>query len=166
MSPRARALLAVVLASCAVWGVRATPPEKGKLKLTEEEERLLELTNETRKKNDLAPLKLDPLLTELARKHSANMVKQRMLNHKLDGKSPKDRLDDAGYLYFGYGENIHISRFKGDAAAEDVVKGWMSSAGHRGNMLGKAFRATGVGMVRDSRGLLWTTMIYAIPRKR
>src|SRR5213078_4663827 len=66
-----------LLAGGALYAARAGPAggarEKGKVKLTADEEKVLELTNEQRKRKKLPPLKLNPLLVKVARQHSANM---------------------------------------------------------------------------------------------
>src|SRR5262245_45275736 len=104
--------LTLVLASVACWAVSPGEPgrgTKGKLKLEPEEERALELVNQARTKAKLPALKVNALLTEVARKHSANMARQGKLEHKLDGKDLEERLDSAGYRWLGFGENIGIS---------------------------------------------------------
>src|SRR5262245_50325762 len=88
-------------------GDKDKKPEKEKFKRCPEEEKVLELVNEARKEENLPPLKVSRLLTEVARKHSENMGKQRKLDHKLDDKNPGDRLKDAGYANLGWGENIY-----------------------------------------------------------
>src|SRR5262249_2860660 len=100
------------------------------LKLSEEEQTLLDLTNAERKKENLPALRPSPLLFQVARGHSANMAKQGKMDHKLDGKTPYDRIKGAGYKYSLAGENIAV----GEVPIERVMKSWMDSKVHRDNI--------------------------------
>ena len=55
------------------------------------------MTNKARAKEKLPPLKLNSVLTKVARAHSANMAKQEKMEHELDGKNPSQRIKEAGY---------------------------------------------------------------------
>src|SRR5262245_49247941 len=112
MSHRIYPCFAALLASWAVWASGAAAQGEKKASLSEEEQRVLDLVNEARKEAKRPPLKVHPVLTEVARKHSANMAKRRQLEHKLDGKGAEDRLKDAGYRFLGYGENIYAGKQK------------------------------------------------------
>ncbi|VTR90963.1 Putative uncharacterized protein OS=Arthrospira sp. PCC 8005 GN=ARTHRO_300014 PE=4 SV=1: CAP [Gemmata massiliana] len=76
------------------------------LKLTADEQAVVDLTNAERKKADLQPLKPNPQLMEAARGHAQNMAKQDKLEHVLDDKTPADRTKAAGYKSGTIGENI------------------------------------------------------------
>ncbi|HYT93248.1 MAG TPA: CAP domain-containing protein [Gemmataceae bacterium] len=71
---------AIIVAVCAVLVVPVDGQEKPAVKLSAEEQKVLELTNAARKEKKLPPLKLSAQLTEAARKHSMNMAKQRKLS--------------------------------------------------------------------------------------
>lgn len=43
--------------------------------------------------------------------------------------------------------------------AQDVVKNWLTSPGHRRNILGN-YNLTGIGLARDSRGKIYFTQIF------
>ncbi|RUR12193.1 hypothetical protein ELY15_05865 [Legionella sp. km772] len=53
------------------------------------------------------------------------------------------------------GENIAF----GYRTAQEVVKGWLSSPGHRGNILGN-YNFMGIGIARDGRGRIYFTQIF------
>lgn len=59
-------------------------------------------------------------------------------------------MDDIGYSYSAGGENIAW----GYRTAEEVVDGWMNSAGHRANILSSNFNRLGVG----KSGTYWVQM--------
>jgi uncharacterized protein YkwD len=141
----------------------AAAQETVALKLMPEEQQLLDLTNQERKKKELPPLKLSLRLTQVARAHAANMAKQEKMEHTLDGKTPLDRLRDAGYLFARGGENIAA----GDADATSpatVMKAWMESKTHRDNILLPAFTEIGLGMARDREGRIYFAQVLAKPR--
>jgi uncharacterized protein YkwD len=137
------------------------PREKAKLKLSMEEQRLLELTNAERKKADLRPLAPNPVLFKVAREHSANMARQEKMAHELDGKNPYMRLKVAGYRYHYAGENVA----SGDVDLEDVVKGWMASPPHRKNILSPNFTEIGLSLATSDKGEVYYTQVFASPRK-
>ncbi len=138
--------------------LRGGDPAK-KFELSELEKELLQLTNEERKKEKLPPLKANPLLFKVARAHAANMAKQGKMEHNLDGKTPGQRLKQAGYKYGFSGENIA----SGDYPLAVVMKAWMESAGHRKNILGKNFTEIGLGIVKDPKGVPYFAQVFAKP---
>jgi uncharacterized protein YkwD len=139
---------------------RAGQKSPAKLELSAEEKELLKLTNAERKKHDLPALKPNPLLVSIARAHSANMAKQGKMDHNLDDKSPFHRIKAAGYKYQFAGENLA----HGTIPIADIVKGWMESKPHRGNILREQYTEIGVGIVKDGKGVAWYTQVFAKPR--
>src|SRR5262249_53442061 len=93
------------------------------VKLSKEEQEILDQTNEARAKEKLPPLKVNGTLLKVARAHAANMAKQKKMEHTLDGKDPAQRVEKAGYDYRKVGENIAWGE-KG-AKIATVFKGWM-----------------------------------------
>ena len=166
MTASIRALVAaVVLASCVLCAARAGSGDDDKVKLTPEEEKILELTNEARKEKKLPPFKVSPLLTKLARKHSANMAKQRKLEHTLDGKGPEQRIRESGYPYVSWAENIVMNRDT-PAGIKQCFQWWMESPPHRANILKPGLREIGIGMARTDKGQIFFTQVFATPRKQ
>lgn len=149
-----------VLAACAL--VRAG--EATAFKMTEEESKLLELTNQERKKKELPPLRSSPQLFQLARRHSENMAKQGKMEHVLDGKTPFDRMRDAEYKFLRGGENIAACDAK--VALPEIMKAWMESKAHRDNILGPDFTDIGLGLARDKDGQIFYTQVFARPRDK
>ena len=83
-----------------------------------------------------------PVMADAARGHSEDMGLQDYFSHtSLDGRTAGDRIEDAGYTWNAYGENIAA----GQPTPEDVIDGWMSSSGHRANILDPNFCDIGVG---------------------
>ena len=140
-----------------------SPADEPKFKLTDQEKKLLELTNAERMKEDLPPLKINVTLMKLARDHSKNMAKQGKLEHELDDKTPRDRLVKSGYPFRTFGENIAYEEGAMDLAA--VMKGWMDSPGHKKNILGKDFTEIGISLASNGKGETYYTQVFARARK-
>jgi len=103
---------------------------------------VIDLVNAERAAQGLHPLSYDPNLATAARDHSEDMGLQHYFSHtSLDGRTAPDRITAAGYSYNTYGENIA----GGQPTPENVIDAWMSSSGHRANILNPNFCDIGVG---------------------
>jgi uncharacterized protein YkwD len=72
-----------------------------------------------------------------------------------DGRSPWQRIADAGYTASATGENIAA----GYATPEAVVAGWMTSTGHCNNIMNGNSNETGLGYAYQQGspyGRYWT----------
>jgi len=103
---------------------------------------VIDLVNVEREARGLHPLAYDYSLAAAARDHSEDMGVQDYFSHtSLDGRTVGDRITGAGYSYNTYGENIAA----GQSTPEVVIDSWMSSSGHRANILNPNFCDIGVG---------------------
>lgn len=106
------------------------------------EQQVLDLTNAQRKQHGCGSLSLDSSLVAAAGAHASDMVRRKYFDHtSLDGRSPFDRMQDAGFQGSMMGENIAV----GYGSAKAVVDGWMKSEGHRKNILNCQYNRLGVG---------------------
>jgi uncharacterized protein YkwD len=107
------------------------------------EQQVIDLTNQERAKQGLAPLKMDSRLNDSAEKHSQDMAAQNYFSHQgKNGSQPWDRMEDSGYGNFARAaENIAL----GQTSAQQVVSDWMNSPGHRRNILDPNLKDLGVG---------------------
>ncbi len=121
-----------------------------------QEQEVVDLTNQERKKAGLPPLQVNAKLSRAAREHSANMGRLDRLDHVLEGKGPGERLADVGYTSFGWGENCAV----GQRTPEDALASWMQSPGHRGNILNNTYTEIGVGIAANERGGLYYTQVF------
>jgi uncharacterized protein YkwD len=138
--------------------------EIDKFEMTKNERKLFDLVNKERAKADLPALHPHPLLFKAARDHSANMAKQRKMEHILDGKRPSQRVEDAGYDWGKVTENL-ITSDQSDVSLERIVKEWMDSKIHRDNILMKDVTETGLGIAKNPKDEIYFTQIFARPRK-
>lgn len=117
------------------------------------EAEMLRLINQERANEGLAPLAPDPELTEVARRHSADMLSRGYFAHTSpDGRSPFDRIDAAGIRYQTAGENLALA-----PTLQIAHRGLMNSPGHRANILRPQFGRVGIGILDAGvRGLMVT----------
>ncbi len=124
--------------------------------LSAQEQKMVNLLNQDRKSNGLAALTVDPELCRIARIKSADMRDNGYFAHE----SPTygrvgEMLRRFGYAYAAAGENIahHANVDKAQAA-------FMSSSGHRANILSATWQKVGVGIVTDRNGFIYATQIF------
>ena len=124
--------------------------------LSAQEQIAFNLLNQDRKANGLSPLTLDPVLSELARIKSNDMRD----NHYFAHESPtygsvSNMLKTFGYSFSAAGENIahHATVDKAQAA-------FMSSSGHRKNILSTSWSKVGIGISHDAQGYVYLTQIF------
>jgi uncharacterized protein YkwD len=115
---------------------------------------VVSLTNAERSKAGCPALTVDRRLTAAAQAHSVDMAVRGYFDHDSpDGRTPFQRIGDAGYPFSIAAENIAA----GQRTAPDVLTGWMNSAGHRANILNCALTQIGVGYATGgSYGTYWT----------
>ncbi|MEV4333696.1 CAP domain-containing protein [Streptomyces sp. NPDC049597] len=113
--------------------------------------RVVELVNSERSKAGCSPVTLNEKLSKAAQDHSEDMAAHRNMSHTgSDGSDAGERITRAGYNWSTYGENVAY----GYETPESVMAGWMSSPGHRENILNCAFKEIGVGLAQP--GDYWT----------
>ncbi|MGQ0719924.1 MAG: CAP domain-containing protein [Pseudonocardiales bacterium] len=111
---------------------------------------VVEATNAERVAAGCRALRVDHRLDTAAQRHSVDMAKRKKMSHiGADGSTFTDRIRSAGYPRPG-AENIAF----GQPTAASVVAAWMSSSGHRRNILNCSYTTIGVGF--DPRGNYWT----------
>lgn len=126
-------------------------PEQGQVSASQIEQAVLTLTNAERQKAGLKSLQMDEKLMKSARAKSADMASKNYFSHTSPTYgSPFDQMKANGITYRAAAENIAM----GQRSAEEVVKGWMESPGHRQNILTPGFTHIGIGY--DAKGNYWT----------
>jgi uncharacterized protein YkwD len=117
----------------------------------EMEAAMLQLVNKERIAAGLKPVTADPELTEVARKHSADMFARGYFAHETpEGLDPFDRLRAANVRFITAGENLALA-----PTVRVAHSGLMNSPGHRANILRPQFGRLGVGIIDGGmRGLM------------
>jgi uncharacterized protein YkwD len=115
------------------------------------EQRMLDLVNAERFANGLQPLVSDPELTEVARRHLADMFARGYFAHDTpEGLTPFDRMKEAKVNFLTAGENLALA-----PTLSIAHRGLMNSPGHRANILRPQFGRVGIGIMDGGmRGLM------------
>lgn len=117
------------------------------------------LVNEERTKAGLLPLEKSDEVS------SAAAVRARELTFSFshtrpDGSAYRTVLEQTGISYRSCGENVAY----GYSTPEAVMSAWMTSTGHRDNILNEDYTNIGVGYFKDSSGLGYWTQIFTIKK--
>jgi uncharacterized protein YkwD len=138
----AKGLFGAALVLFALYGIKrfiapppAPPPKvivtpKPVLIGNEFERAVINLTNQERTKRGLRPLKINVQMMTFARSWSATQSRTRM--HHSRGP---------------YGENVAY----GQSTPQAVMNAWMTSPGHRRNILNSKYTEIGVGYINNGR---------------
>ena len=108
------------------------------------------LHNQIRQQHNLPLLKDNTKLRKAATGHSGDMVDEGYFDHTTpDGSSFVDRIIGSGYVKrndaWTLGENLAWGT--GDLSTPiGIMNAWMNSAGHKTNILKKAYREVGIGI--------------------
>ena len=114
------------------------------------EQTVLELTNQERAAQGLAPLTWDASLAAAAGAHARAMAQANQLSHQLTGEPDvADRAAQQGAHFHAVAENIAFG-----PAPANIERQWMHSAPHRANILDPGMNRIGIGLV-SSGGTLW-----------
>lgn len=109
---------------------------------------VFDIVNQERATLSLSPLKWNSELADAADAHAKDMHTQNYFDHdSLDGRTFSQRAKEAGYEEFPTGENIA----RGQPDAKTVMQSWMTSNGHRRNIISTQSNEIGVGL----RGGYW-----------
>jgi uncharacterized protein YkwD len=150
--PQVMPLVNQVVTPPVVYQPEPVLPPPGVRHLAEVEDLVFAMTNQARRANGLAPLIKDEELRHVARAYSNDMLVRRFFDHTTpDGVSFDERISDRyPHRVRIMGENIWFasgySLGKVQQVAQEIVDDWMSSPGHRENILDPRFTHLGVGV--------------------
>jgi uncharacterized protein YkwD len=137
-------------------------PPPGVKYLEKAEDLVFELTNQHRRGKGLAPLSKDAELRNVARAYSNDMLVRRFFDHTTpDGVSFHERISAQYRHWVSFtGENIWSAwgykTVSTQKLAKEIVDDWLSSPGHRANMLDPDFTHLGVGVSARNGTILAT----------
>jgi len=107
---------------------------------TQAEWSLVAAVNEIRAAHNLSPLRVDPTLVQTARAHTATLLRTNVFEHGAFA----DRIARSGARGHAFGENLAWG-VGSRSTARSFVNAWMSSPGHRANLLRPGWNRIGVG---------------------
>ncbi|MDH3213992.1 MAG: CAP domain-containing protein [Myxococcales bacterium] len=121
---------------------------------------LWQAVNAARARHHRIPLERRPDLDRVARAHSEDMARRQYLAHESpEGVDPLDRIQSGASSGFTLAaENVGTTN-RPDPNSE-ILRSWLASPVHRGNLLAPSFNATGVGISRAADGSLLYTQVY------
>ena len=125
--------------------------------LSAQEQTAGNLLNNDRARYNMAPLIIDPALCRIARIKSEDMRDHQYFAHTSPTYGDvRQMLRKFGYSYAAAGENIahHATIEKAQAA-------FLSSPGHRQNIMSSAYTQVGLGVAIDENGFVYLTQIFA-----
>lgn len=121
-----------------------------------QEQIALKLLNNDRIANGLPALSMDPVLSELARIKSNDMRDNRYFAHESPTYgNASAMLGTFGYAFNAVGENIAHH-----ATVEKAQAAFMSSDGHRRNILSSSWTKVGIGVSVDAQGYVYVTQLF------
>lgn len=121
------------------------------------EKSIYEKVNQYRQSQKLPPLKIDPRISEEARKHSQNMANKTV---PFSHQGFETRIVNTHINYRSAAENVAYNQGYQNPA-QVAVDGWIKSAGHQKNMVGN-FNLTGVGVAKNAQGEYYFTQIFML----
>ena len=154
---------------------------KSQIEINELEKEIHRLINVQRISNSLRLLVWDDTIALIAREHSEDMVKRNFFLHdNPSGEGPTERgkrhgyncMKDYGSYYTeGLAENIGQTPIYSDvlgcgstttleSLAECIVDGWMTSPGHRENILTSTYTKTGIGVAYSESDNAYSTQNF------
>ncbi|MBG9790125.1 CAP domain-containing protein [Brevibacillus laterosporus] len=103
---------------------------------------VVDIVNQERAKAGLKPLSMDKELSKMATDKAKDMAQNNYFDHDSPTfGSPFDMMKQYDISFRTAGENIA----EGQRSAEEVMKDWMGSDGHRRNIMDSSFTKIGVG---------------------
>lgn len=118
------------------------------------EQAVLCLVNAERRAEGSRTLERDDRLRDAAAGHAKDMVRNSYFAHESrDGRTITDRIRATGYLDDANGWTVGENLAWGAGALStprSIVTSWMNSPGHRENLLRRAFRDAGFGVVEGN----------------
>jgi uncharacterized protein YkwD len=138
--------------------------------LKDVEDRILRLTNDIRRQHHLSTLNRQDSLFKVSEAYSLDMLVRHFFSHtNPEGLTATERLKGfhSGPIY-AWGENIwegsNVSTADHEDLARLIMKSWMSSPGHRENILNPAYTELGVGVAVRGREIRATQLFATLQR--
>jgi len=134
----------------------AAPGEDAAKGVKDDDDAMLRMINAARASEKLPPLVRDAALDKLAKAHSEEMIKARMVGHDVGGGDPTARFRAAGLRARVVGENVASAQ-----SPTHAHRALWASPSHRGNLLLSQFDKVGVAVTRSLDGTVWVTEMFS-----
>ncbi|MCL2774652.1 MAG: SafA/ExsA family spore coat assembly protein [Oscillospiraceae bacterium] len=139
-------------------GDKINIPEGAALATLEDE--VIRLVNAERDKYGLPPLTKNWEVARVARIKAQDMIDRKYFSHNspIYG-SPFNMMENFGLKFSSAAENIA----QGQKSAAEVMNSWMSSPGHRANILSRTVTQIGVGAAKAANGTMYWVQLFIKP---
>ncbi|KAG7401886.1 hypothetical protein PHYBOEH_009466 [Phytophthora boehmeriae] len=108
---------------------------------------MLNAVNKERTAQGLSKLCMNKKLQTAAQRHTTDMATKNYMSHTgSDGSSVSTRITAVGYKWSAVAENVAA----GQTTVDAVMKAWMSSSGHKTNILNSKYTMFGCGYAYSS----------------
>jgi uncharacterized protein YkwD len=134
----------------------SVPGEDAASAVKDDAEAIFRMLNAARIAEGSKVLVRDPLLDKIAKAHSDEMAKVKMIGHNVGAGDPAQRIKAAGAKASIAGENVASA-----ASSQNAHRALWASPSHRSNMLSGEFTRVGVAVVKDTEGRVWVTQLFA-----
>lgn len=137
------------------------PTSKISKNFNDDEKEIFELVNRERRKKNLTGLKWRSDLSEMARKYSEKMAREKFFSHfDKSGSGVTERARASKIKgWFKIGENLFYYESK-ENLNSFVVKKWMESSSHRANILDRDYTSAGLGIAQSRDGKVFITQVF------
>ncbi|MDP4038479.1 MAG: CAP domain-containing protein [bacterium] len=129
-----------------------------------DENSLTKLTNNERAKAGIAPLNINTTLSKAAKAKATDMLAKNYWSHySPEGSSPWNFFQKSGYKYNFAGENLA----RNFSTSSGVMSGWMTSSGHKANILNPKYTDIGMAVVNgkmDGKDITLVVAFYGQPQ--
>lgn len=122
--------------------------------------------NRARAADGAGQLRSHEALQRAAQSHADELAVRGVLDHgsPTPGRATLgERLKAVGVSMREAGENLAMLHAQTGNVPPAAVRMWLTSEGHRRNLLNRNFTHTGVGIARDSRGNWYIVQLYLLP---
>ncbi|MCJ7792908.1 MAG: CAP domain-containing protein, partial [Candidatus Marinimicrobia bacterium] len=122
-------------------------------------EQVIEMTNQKRAENGLAPLTINGKLNEAAQRKAGDMFAFNYWAHNSpSGRNPWSFFHEVNYQYLYAGENLARDFMNSDS----VVEAWLASPTHRDNLLNSRYQEIGLAVVNGTLDGVETTLVVQL----
>lgn len=146
---------------------RAAPPTSAELAAVARD--VIRRANAVRADVKAPALREAPALTAAAQDYAHELAALQRLEHTspTPGRTTMtQRIEAAGGTWQRAAENLASTSDVMVDVPRIVIELWLTSAGHRRNLLDPAYTTTGVGVARDRRGFWYVVQLYVLPPPR
>lgn len=119
-------------------------------------EAIFRMLNAARAEEGFASLMRDEALDELARMHTEQMIKAKMIGHDVGQGDLRTRINAKGLRVKLAGENLASAKTQ-----EQAHRVLWASPSHRDNMLYRDFRRVGVAALQGTDGHIWVAQVFS-----